>query len=110
MLNKLTQHTALQRLQNQVKVLGNRIADHHVSLAVTGLSKSGKTAFITSLLNQLLNARESADLPFFTVVKQGRLVGVKRDVPSTSPTIQVNGYLIYHCWSSIISSGVNSFG
>ncbi|WJG08367.1 YcjX family protein [Aliiglaciecola sp. LCG003] len=80
LLNKLTQHTALQRLQNQVKVLGNRIADHHVSLAVTGLSKSGKTAFITSLLNQLLNARESADLPFFSVVKQGRLIGVKRDV------------------------------
>ncbi|GAA0857725.1 YcjX family protein [Aliiglaciecola litoralis] len=80
MLKSLSQNPSLQRLQNQAKVLGKRIADHHVSLAVTGLSKSGKTAFITSLINQLLHARDHADLPFFSVVAQKRLIGVKRDV------------------------------
>lgn len=56
------------------------MADHHVSLAVTGLSKSGKTAFITSIVNQLLHGRDNQALPFFSVVSQQRLVGVKRDV------------------------------
>ncbi|MBU2879845.1 YcjX family protein [Aliiglaciecola lipolytica] len=80
MLSKITQNSSVQRFQDQAKVLGNRLMDHHVSLAVTGLSKSGKTAFITSLVNQLLNARESSDLPFFSVVSENRLIGVKRDV------------------------------
>lgn len=80
MFELLSNNASFQRLQSQAKVLAKRITDHHVSLAVTGLSKSGKTAFITSLINQLLHAREQADLPFFSVVAEGRLIGVKRDV------------------------------
>ncbi|MFA3789694.1 YcjX family protein [Aliiglaciecola sp. SL4] len=80
MLSKLSQNASMQRFQSQAKVLGHRLMDHHVSLAVTGLSKSGKTAFITSLVNQLLNARGSSELPFFSVVSEDRLIGVKRDV------------------------------
>ena len=80
MLSKLTQSKSFRQLHNQAKIMGSRIADHHVSLAVTGLSGSGKTAFITSLVNQLLEARTSASLPFFSVSAQERLIGVKRDI------------------------------
>ncbi|HAB24029.1 MAG TPA: hypothetical protein DCE30_04510, partial [Pantoea sp.] len=50
----------------------------HLRLAVTGLSRSGKTAFITSLVNQLLNVHSGARLPLFSVVRDERLLGVKR--------------------------------
>lgn len=56
----------------------NRSADRHLRLAVTGLSRSGKTAFITSLVNQLLNAPGEARLPLFSVVRDERLLGVRR--------------------------------
>lgn len=80
MLSKLAQNPSVQKWQDQAKVLGSRLTDHHVSLAVTGLSRSGKTAFITSLINQLLNARDNANLPFLRVVSEKRLIGVKREV------------------------------
>lgn len=66
-----------QALQ-QAKLAGARIADKHINLAVTGLSKSGKTAFITSLMNQLLEVNEDAVLPFFSTKREGRIIGVKR--------------------------------
>ncbi|TDF39581.1 YcjX family protein [Alteromonadaceae bacterium M269] len=62
---------------NHVK---NRLTDQHVNLAVTGLSGSGKTAFITSLVNQLLHASEEHQLPFFSVQREGRLIGAKIDL------------------------------
>jgi predicted YcjX-like family ATPase len=62
------------------KMVGARLADKHLNLAVTGLSGSGKTAFITSLVNQLLEAKDGADLPFFSVVREDRLQGVRREV------------------------------
>ncbi|MDN3653174.1 YcjX family protein [Thalassotalea ponticola] len=66
------------KLSGNVHELVHRSADKHVSLAVTGLSQSGKTAFITSLVNQLLN--ESAEFPlhFFDVVASQRFIGAKR--------------------------------
>ncbi|TKI08094.1 YcjX family protein [Martelella alba] len=56
----------------------NRGLDRHLRLAVTGLSRSGKTAFITSLVNQLLMARDGARLPLFSAVREGRLLGARR--------------------------------
>nr|WP_282554464.1 YcjX family protein [Providencia sp. G1(2023)] len=56
----------------------NRSVDRHVRLAVTGLSRSGKTAFITSLVNQLLNVNTGARLPLFSAARDKRLLGVKR--------------------------------
>lgn len=79
-MKSLTDNASVKRLQDRAKVLGSRLADRHVSLAVTGLSKSGKTAFITSIVNQLLHGRDSQTLPFFSVVAQQRLIGVKRAV------------------------------
>ncbi|SLM63558.1 MULTISPECIES: YcjX family GTP-binding protein [Dickeya] len=66
------------RLQHELNALVNRSADRHLRLAVTGLSRSGKTAFITSLVNQLLNANHGARLPLFSVVRENRLLGVRR--------------------------------
>ncbi|SFU58780.1 hypothetical protein SAMN05421784_11331 [Xenorhabdus koppenhoeferi] len=43
----------MKRLQNELTALVNRGMDRHLRLAATGLSRSGKTAFITSLINQL---------------------------------------------------------
>ncbi len=80
MLEQLKHSKPLQQIKQQTKLLGSRLADHHISLAVTGLSGSGKTAFITSLVNQLLEANENPGLSFFSVKVQDRLVGVKRDV------------------------------
>jgi len=55
----------------------NRTLDRQVKLAVTGLSRSGKTVFITSLVHQLLHGLESTHLPFFEVVNLGRLRAAK---------------------------------
>ncbi|MDE1187918.1 MAG: YcjX family protein [Pantoea sp.] len=68
----------MKRLQNELMALVNRGVDRHLRLAVTGLSRSGKTAFITSLVNQLLNVHSGARLPLFSVVREERLLGVKR--------------------------------
>ncbi len=55
----------------------NRSLDREVKLAVTGLSRSGKTVFITSLVHQLLHGLEGTYLPFFQIVSSGRLRGTK---------------------------------
>jgi len=55
----------------------NRSLDRQVKLAVTGLSRSGKTVFITSLVHQLLHGLEGTHLPFFQMVSGGRLRGTK---------------------------------
>lgn len=79
MQQSLLQHPNIQRTKQKLKMTTARLVDQHVNLAVTGLSGSGKTAFITSLIHQLLEANEHAHLPFFSVVREARLVGVKRD-------------------------------
>lgn len=68
----------MKRLQTEVSALINRGIDRHLRLAVTGLSRSGKTAFITALVNQLLNIHTGARLPLFSAVREQRLSGVKR--------------------------------
>ncbi|MCC2616664.1 YcjX family protein [Aestuariibacter halophilus] len=68
------------RVVSRIKTAAQRLTDQHVSLAVTGLSGSGKTAFITSLINQLLHAPGQQNLPFFEPQRDGRLIGVRRDI------------------------------
>ncbi len=48
----------MKRLKNEFNSLVNRGVDRHLRLAVTGLSRSGKTAFITAMVNQLLNCMQ----------------------------------------------------
>ena len=65
-------------IKNELSTFVNRGLDRHVRLAVTGLSRSGKTAFITSLVNQLLHVNTGARLPLFSAVREGRVKGIKR--------------------------------
>ena len=68
----------LKKLKEKADEVFNRTIDQHVTLAVTGLSRGGKTAFITSLVNQLLNEGSHASLSFFDPVQQGRFIAAKR--------------------------------
>lgn len=77
-----------ERLSEKVSAQSRRLVDSHVHLAVTGLSGSGKTAFITSLVYLLLNAKQGAKLPFLSVLQENRLLGVitaqQKDLSVTS--------------------------
>ncbi len=77
--------------QTQAQMLVNRSLDRHLRLAVTGLSRSGKTAFITALVQQLEQVGFSARLPHWQVVQSGRLLGVKR-VPQVNHHIPTFPY------------------
>jgi len=68
----------LKKIKRKANDLFNRTLDQHITLAVTGLSRSGKTAFITSLVNQLINEGNSSQLSFFNPVNQGRFIAAKR--------------------------------
>lgn len=65
-------------ISNKVSQLFNRSLDRHMCLAVTGLSKAGKTAFITSLINQLLHSSTNPRLPLFKPSRDGALLGARR--------------------------------
>lgn len=89
MFNKIKNSPQFQSVKHKVSLTGARLADQHVSLAVTGLSRSGKTAFITSLVNQLLEANSNAELAFFSVLQQGRFYGARRE---SQPDLSVSRF------------------
>ncbi|WP_241242310.1 YcjX family protein [Thalassotalea sp. G2M2-11] len=74
LINKET----IERLKQKTNDLVNRTLDKHINLAVTGLSRSGKTAFITSFVNQLVNENSQSQLDFFSAIHQGRFIAAKR--------------------------------
>ncbi|WP_112712688.1 YcjX family GTP-binding protein [Moritella yayanosii] len=53
-----------------------KLQNRYFCIGITGLSKSGKSTFITSLINQLMN-HEKASLAGFSPVLSERLLGVK---------------------------------
>jgi predicted YcjX-like family ATPase len=53
-----------------------KLQNRYFCIGITGLSKSGKSTFITSLINQLMH-HENASLPGFSPVLSERLLGVK---------------------------------
>lgn len=63
-----------ESLKENLGELTDRVLDRSVRLAVTGLSHSGKTVFITSLIHQLLAGTR---LPLFEVVGEGRFLGAR---------------------------------
>lgn len=70
----------LNYLKKEVNEIINRGLDRTLRIAVTGLSRSGKTAFITSLINQLLhiNRVDNAHLPLFEAARNQSIIAVKR--------------------------------
>ena len=61
---------------NSVSTQVNKLRDKHFCLGITGLSQSGKSTFITSLVNQLMQ-HDTASLPGFSPVLNESLLGVK---------------------------------
>lgn len=76
------------QIQNQLTKFVRRGFDNHLRLAVTGLSRSGKTAFITSFVDQLLHIQgtENTHLALFAPARTGQILSVKR-VEEGDPTI-----------------------
>ncbi|APX93980.1 hypothetical protein BWR19_14135 [Halomonas sp. 1513] len=67
--------------QPLARELGNLIErgrDRQLRLAVTGLSRAGKTAFLTSLVHQLRHAGLEARLDLLPAARDGRLLGASR--------------------------------
>lgn len=65
-------------VQSELHRVGDRLADGHLCLGVTGLSGSGKTTFITSLINQLMSFDHAqAALAGFSPALTQRILGVK---------------------------------
>lgn len=69
---------AFNQFKNSAHEWLQRGIDQHINIAVTGLSRSGKTAFITSFINQLLNESDESQLSFFDPVHEGRFIAAKR--------------------------------
>lgn len=67
-------------IQKEITQIIDRGLDRTLRIAVTGLSRSGKTAFITSLINQLLNINslDNSHLPLFEAARNQSVLGVKR--------------------------------
>ncbi|MGN2670621.1 YcjX family protein [Aliivibrio fischeri] len=76
----------MSKLAKEMNRWVSRSMDRHVKLAVTGLSRAGKTAFITSLVNQCLHASTSDKLPLLSASREGRMIGAKR-VPQSNLSI-----------------------
>ena len=57
---------------DELGILTDRALDRHLRLAVTGLSRSGKTVFITSVVHHLL---DGTGLPFLEPVHDSRYLG-----------------------------------
>jgi len=74
----LIKKARIDKLKHKANELFSRTIDQHITLAVTGLSRSGKTAFITSLVNQLINEGNGTRLSFFDPVHQGNFIAAKR--------------------------------
>ncbi|OMH34062.1 hypothetical protein BGP75_13145 [Motiliproteus sp. MSK22-1] len=68
----------MDRAKRQIRDAVNTGLDRHIRLAVTGLSQSGKTVFITALVDQLLQSHESRALPFFHACNDSRILAVKQ--------------------------------
>lgn len=65
-------------LSHEIQDLIERGRDRQLRLAVTGLSRAGKTAFLTSLVNQLRHAGIDARLDLLKSAREGRLLGAQR--------------------------------
>lgn len=51
--------------------------DKNIRVSVTGLSGAGKTAFITSLINQILNQKHNKKLPFWLAHAENRITAAQ---------------------------------
>ncbi len=91
MAPQLLQHTLFENYVAKAEKLLHRGLDRHLTLAVTGLSGSGKTAFISALVKQLTSQASEQNLPFFEVVRSGRHIATTQ-VPQPALAIPTFKY------------------
>lgn len=86
---------AVDQTAGVARELYQTVNQRRIRLAVTGLSRSGKSVFITSLINQLIEAsQQNHQLPQLRAIQQGRYLGA-REAPqpdSTVPTFRYDEY------------------
>lgn len=89
----------LDKLKDQAKKTVKRGLDSHLTLAVTGLSGSGKTAFISALVHHLTQGANEQNLPFFEVMQQKRHIATCQvpqkalDIPTFDHTSAMSALL-----------------
>lgn len=88
---QLLHQSGVDFVKSHATKLLKRSLNRHVKLAVTGLSRSGKSTFITSLVHHLTQQANASDLPFVTCIRDGRFVGAKR-IAQTSLHIPTFAY------------------
>lgn len=76
-LKSLIGEQRVDDIQQQLQHAMDQGFEKHIRIAVTGLSRSGKTVFITALTHHLLNAHKTAALPFLSATAEGRVLSVK---------------------------------
>ena len=81
----------IQAIGRKADTLVKRLQNKHLHIAVTGLSGSGKTAFITSLIQQLISVEHADQLPLFKTLQEGRYLGAKR-LPHKTLTVPAFPY------------------
>ena len=81
--NLLNPVRVLGDVWDELGILSDRAMDRHLRLAVTGLSRSGKTVFITSAVSHLLDGN---GLPFLQPVHDGRYLGAPARGRAPRPT------------------------
>ncbi len=81
----------MKRIKQEVNEFLHRSLDSHVRIAVTGLSRAGKTAYITSMVNQLLHTSTHYNLPLLGAARESRIIGAKR-VPQKNMMVPRFGY------------------
>lgn len=91
MINTSSAKKAFHKLKGKAEKAVHRSLDQHVKLAVTGLSGSGKTAFITALVKHLTTQADDKNLPFFDIMQQNRHIATKV-VPQQTLTIPTFAY------------------
>lgn len=82
-LGGLIRQSGLPEWPEHLKTTLERGLEQRVRLAVTGLSRSGKTVFITTLAQHLLQSDQACSLPFFSAAAEGRITGT-RDLSTLS--------------------------
>ncbi|MBR9829941.1 MAG: YcjX family protein [Oceanospirillales bacterium] len=76
-LQTLMERSGIRELPAHLKSGVERGLEQRIKLAVTGLSRSGKTVFISALARHLLQSDQDRSLPFFTPVAEGRITATR---------------------------------
>ncbi|MBV0932929.1 YcjX family GTP-binding protein [Marinobacterium weihaiense] len=76
-LHRLARKSRLDSLSHHLKTRVEQGLEQRIKLAITGLSRSGKTVFISSFAHHLLQSDLGTSLPFFAASADGRIIAAR---------------------------------